>query len=813
VDEAKDTLIEMTRKTPDYLTAWRLLAQISATEKKYDQALTLLDNVFTRDASNLEARLLQSEILLTKGEAGKAIEGLERLRSSWPRSPVVMYQLGRAYLRDGNVGQAGSVLDDAVAASPDYVDAVLLRAEVALRTGGEKTVVASMLDVLKKRPGFPEAEFLLARAYRLLGRPEDAAAIFRGQVTADPKNGGAHLRLGAIMREAGRMPEARASLEKAQELEPGNLLITYQLVEADIAANDFDGAHRRVGVLLQRMPDSAGAHFLEGKIFAAQRNWDRAEAELQKAIELDAAIPLGYDTLIETYVAAGKLPEAVRRLEESLVKKPGDARALLTVAMLYEKMDAVPKARETYEKLLALKPDFVPMLNNLAIFYAERIQDLDKAHETARKARTLDANDPAIADTLGWILYKRADYQQALALLVEAAGKAPENLEIQFHLGMANYMMGQTDAARTALQRAAKATANFPGKDEAARRLAELEALVKQQPDDILARVRLGEAYEKQGAFPKAAAAYDEAIKRNPKLLSATAKLAQMYAGPLKDGAKALELAKKARALAPNDPATGELLGRVSFQTGNYTAAYSMLQESARQPNAGAAVLYDFARAAYATGRVRQAQETLKRVVNAGAGSPEADDAKSFLAMSELEENPKDLAASEPEMQKLLAANPAHLPALMVRAALQVQRGDTKGAAAAYTEILGRFADFAPAQKRLASLYAADPATRDKAYEFATKAFKSLPDDPEIAQTLAELSYHRKQYTSTIQLYKQSAGKRPLNAKALFFLGMAHVRQKELPQGRDALTRAIESGLEEPLAAEAKRALEEMKDK
>lgn len=827
LEEARTILKEMTQKTPDYLTAWRLLAQIAFAEKKYDESLALLDNLFNRDGSNLEARILQSEIFLLKGEVAKAIEALERLRKSWARSPVVMYQLGRAYFRGGNLAQAGVILEEAVKASPAYADAVVLRGEVNLLTGGAKEAMTAMQDLLNRRPGLPEAEFVLARAYRLLGRPADAAAIFDGQAKSDPKNTLAQLRLGTVLREMGKLPEARAVLDKAQELEPDNLLVTYQLIELELAAKDFDSAHRRVDAHLKKTPESAGAHFLSGRIFAAQRDWDRAEAALKKAIELDANVPFGYETLIETYLAAGRLPEAVKGLEATLAKKPDDERTVLMIAMLHEKMNALPKARESYEKLLAIKPDFVPGLNNSAVFYTERMPDLEKAHELARKARTLDPNNPAVADTLGWLLYKRGDYQQALALLVESAGKLPENPEIQFHLGMANYMMGQTEAARAALQVAMKSTAEFPGKEEAARRLAllgdgsgkqadlpvnELEALVKQQPDDPLARVRLGEAYEKQGAHPKAAAEYEEALKRNPKMLTATIKLAQLYAGPLKDGAKALDLAKKARALAPNDPATGEALGRVSYQTGNYAAAYSMLQESARQPNAGAAVLYDFARAAYALGKVAQSQEILRRVVAAGAGSPEAEDAKSFLGMSVLEQDPKDLAAAEPEVQKLLAANPSHLPALMVRTAMQAQRGDTKAAAAGYTEILSRFPDFAPAQKRLASLYAADSAMRDKAYELAAKALTNLPEDPELAQTLAELSYHRKQFTSAIQLYKQSAGKRPLNAKALYYLGMAHVQQKEKPQGRDALTRALGAGLEEPLAGEVKRTLDELKE-
>ena len=93
---------------------------------------------------------------------------------------------------------------------------------------------------------------------------------------------------------------------------------------------------------------------------------------------------------------------------------------------------------------------------------------------------------------------------------------------------MTAYMMGQTDLAKVALKKAASATKDFPGKDESKRRLAllesgtgaspelsisQLEAMTKEQPNDVVSQMRLGEAYEKQGASDKAAAAFEQALK------------------------------------------------------------------------------------------------------------------------------------------------------------------------------------------------------------------------------------------------------------------------------------------------------------
>src|SRR4029077_18650076 len=191
---------------------------------------------------------------------------------------------------------------------------------------------------------------------------------------------------------------------------------------------------------------------------------------------------------------------------------------------------------------------------------------------------------------------------------------------------MASYMMGQADTARAAFQQALKGTADFEGKEEAQRRLSlldalgsatlsseQLESMLKQQSNDPLARLRLAESYEKEKAFAKAAAEYESALKINPKLLAPLIKLAQLNAGPLHNNEKSLEFAKKARELAPDDPKVVGILGHAAYalghaayNAGNFTWAYSLLQESARYLAHDPTVLHDCGLAGYSLGKVSE---------------------------------------------------------------------------------------------------------------------------------------------------------------------------------------------------------------
>jgi tetratricopeptide (TPR) repeat protein len=824
--EAKDRLKEITREFPDSLPAWRLLAQIALNEKQFDESLALNENILLRDPANIEARLLQAEIWLAKKEIKKGIEGLERLNTVYPELPVIRYTLARVYLQNNDAAKASVLLNQLVAANPDNLEALLLLGEANLRNGNAQQVVTSMLDLLAKRPDLVPAQILLAQAYQSLGRLDDAAAVFRERIKISPKSAQPYLMLGLILRQQNKIDEARRALEDAQRLAPDNLLVVSHLVDLDLQKREFDTALKRVHVGLEKNPHSAGGHFLEGKIYAAQGSWDRAKAALLKTLELDPNSSSAHDLLISTYLAANKLPQAIQQLESLLSKSPDNARALMLLALTHERMGEFAKARDAYEKLLAIKPDSPPVLNNLAYLYAERLNELDKALELAQKVRALQPGDAAIADTLGWILYKRGDYKEALALLQESAQNLPDNPEIQFHLGMANYMMGRKDEARDAFRQAAAAV-NFPDREEAIRRLSMLgdvefkgtqlssdrtQVALKEQLDDPLAHVRIAESYEKQGSLAKAAEAYEEAIKLNPSILSANAKLAHLYTGELRDSQKALKFAKKARELAPNDPKVIGILGLAAYQTGNFAWAYSLLEESARGLPKDAEVLYDFAWAAYSLGKVDEARQAMERALDRVPSFNHSTDAKTFLATTALDQEGVDLMAAESNVDQLLKAKADYVPALMVRAAILVQRGESQAAETTYSEILQWFPDFAPAQKRLAALCAQEPEKHDQAYDLAVKARKTLPDDPELAQMLAELSYQRKEFAYAAQLLERSSKERPLDARLLYYLGMSNLKENKQVEAQEALRQALTAGLAEPLASEAKSALAQLEN-
>ena len=298
-DEVRRIATDMTKSAPDYLPGWFWLAELAYKDKKYDEALSLLENVFGRDDEYFDGRRLQSDVLLAKGDTKKALEVLERLDQTYPDIAFVKFKLGRAYLQNNNINQAKVALDQAVSLNPNYDDAALLLAQVNLSTGHGEAVIEPMTRLLKRRPDLRDAALVLAGAYGSLERFDDAAVVLEEQAKLAPNDPQPLIALGMTCRQAKRNDQARQAFEKAAQLSPDNLFLVDQLVELDVLDKHFDAARQLIQRQFQKTPNSPAAHFFEGKILAAEGKWDAAEAELQRTLQLDPNFAAAYDLLAQ----------------------------------------------------------------------------------------------------------------------------------------------------------------------------------------------------------------------------------------------------------------------------------------------------------------------------------------------------------------------------------------------------------------------------------------------------------------------------------------------------------------------------------
>ena len=823
--EARSLLTDMLKKAPDYYPALLLLARIELQDKKAEAALELTSRALRLDPLSLEVRQLRTQIYIALAKTETGLKEWEQFDSQVRPNALTKLQVAQAFQQAGDPQKAAGFVEQAIRLSsnrldPIAIEANLMKARLALGGPAPGEAVPTLRTLLQ-RTNLVDAQLLLVEAFRRSRRLPEAVTTCRNLVQDHPKTATFPFVLGVLLREQGTLSEARAAFQRSLELAPGNLLSIYQLVDMELAAEDQGTALRLIQTEMARQTNSAPLKYLEGRVYAARRQWPQAEASLKQCLEWNPNFSGAYQMLSSIYVATTNLAGAAREMEQLVARQPKNARARMMLATIYEGMDDTARARESYDKILANSPDFVPALNNLAYLHAVRLKGLDRAYALAQKANRLAPEDAAVADTLGWVHYLRGDHQKAQPFLVEASDKAPGNPVIQFHLGMNSYMLAQPDTARKALERAVASAEPFKEKEEARRRLAllgdsagsgpqglaELESRVQAQPRDLMSRSLLAERYERDGQPQKAALQYEEILRQNSRAARAALGLAILHDGPLNNRVKALEFARKASDLAPDDPEAAALLGRVLFRAGDYSQAYSLLQVAAPKLTTRAQVQFDAAWAAFAVGRLAEADQNMRRALQAEPGFKQADAAKWFAAMTSLCLNPQGLAQGEAQIRQLLEADPNHAPALFARAGLLRSRGDSAGAAQAYQKVLDQFRACSPAARELALIWAADPAQSDKAYQLLVKTREAAPDDSEIARALGILCFGRKEYSRTVDLLKESLRGRPADADALYYQGRAQFELKLNKASADSLRQALALNLKPELAEEARRIL------
>ena len=816
------------RETPDFLPAWKGLAEIALAEKNYDECAALVSKILVRDPGNYDALLLSGRLQLGRGETNQATAEFEKLAKAYPQAPVAHYQLALAYLANNEPTKAIDRLNQTLKFDPEFSEAALLLAGLRIKTGDLSSAIVSLKKMVHEQPQNARAQLLLAAAYRAQGNLDDALAVYRRLTETFPQSPEAPLLMGSVLLEEGKRDDARQAFEKTLELSPDSLPALEQLVNMDLAENQFTTALRRVEPQIEKNPKLAASHLLLAKIYLAKKDTKQAEAALRRAIELQPNSRMAYMMLASLYIDTGQHEKALENLRGVVNRNPKDDGALMLIGIIHDQQKDYNSARDTYERLLAVDPKFTPALNNLAWLYSEHFGQLDKAYEMASRAQGLLPNDPLTMDTLGWILYRKGQYPSALALLRESADKLPAEPKVQFHLAMTDYMMGNEDAARTAFQRSIQLNNEFADKQEADRRLAvlsidataagadvraELEKQVAEHPNDPIALARLATIYGRQEETNKAIEAYQASLKASPNNVRALIGLAQLYSDGLGDTQRALELAKAAYKLAPDDPGVTYTLGQLAYRTGDYKWAVSLLQQTAREEAEAPDVLYDFALASYSVGRVADAETAMNQVLETGATSHKADDARRFLDMVTDSADPLRAQADVSKAEEILKSDPSYVPALMVIATANEQStsGGTSVARSAYERILSRYPDFSPAKRRLAILYSLDPHNNQKAYELGSQAREAFPDDPEVAKALGIIVYRRGDYARAANLLKESAAKLNTDGSVLYYLGMAQYKLKQPVDYRATLERALALNLPNELAAEATRTLTEQR--
>jgi tetratricopeptide (TPR) repeat protein len=255
------------------------------------------------------------------------------------------------------------------------------------------------------------------------------------------------------------------------------------------------------------------------------------------------------------YSRAGRYPDAVRVYKEALERSPSDANLHLNLGLAFLKQDDHRRARASFERALAARPNHrqtVELLATTQIFTgdskaaAERLEKLEadagvlyllsvaylklERKDDARGAidRLFATLEPAQAHLLaGRAYYESTMFDEALAELQKARDLDSNLAGLWRELGKAHVSLRQSVEARQALERALRTDpsdaeaayfrgALLVGEGEVERGAALLERTRKARPDFWGAWYYLGKAALTATEYASAGKLYSRAAELNP---------------------------------------------------------------------------------------------------------------------------------------------------------------------------------------------------------------------------------------------------------------------------------------------------------
>lgn len=172
------------------------------------------------------------------------------------------------------------------------------------------------------------------------------------------------------------------------------------------------------------------------------------QKEGKKAIDLVESLMKGHKSpilgriLAEMYYSKEDYTKAIEIYDSILdtqaqkeVENDQDFLMYFARGTAYERIQDYKKAEEDLKRSIALQPNNPTALNYLGYMWLERDQHIDEAFNLIGKALLMRPGDAAILDSMGWVLYKKGEFEKAALYLEKAAEKQPNDPTINMHLG------------------------------------------------------------------------------------------------------------------------------------------------------------------------------------------------------------------------------------------------------------------------------------------------------------------------------------------------------------------------------------------
>jgi len=309
-----------------------------------------------------------------------------------------------------------SSTSSATAPTRQPIPAEVAAAEAAIAASDWKSAEAKLDPYLAAHPADARALFDAGYVADEQDRLDDAAALYRRAIAADPNSFEAHISLGLLLARQNKLSDARPELVIATTLDPG-----------------------------------AADPVLKARAWRALARIDRDSDPAAASNDLLEALKLTPETSSDTLLAAelaektGQFEAAAAAYRRVLLKDPQSAPATAGLAHLLILRKDYSGAETLLRAALAKNPDDTTLTAQLATVLAD--QDKAEALPLLQKLHAAHPDDPAITHMLAAVLADAADYAGSDQLFLHLLAANPNDPDLLVAHGQNLVHLGQPGQA------------------------------------------------------------------------------------------------------------------------------------------------------------------------------------------------------------------------------------------------------------------------------------------------------------------------------------------------------------------------------
>ncbi len=478
-DLALGNYLKQAHKTQDAgvaKRAYQIAMFIGAKQAALDASILWAD-LAPDDTEALQASAIE---LIRSGQLSEAVDGMHRILELEGEASFDFLAANAASLDEDSRQQLMAAFDNILRKYPGSRDLLLGKAILLQQMGESEKALGLCNALLKKNPDYVKAMIVKGRALNRLGRADEAEKMLADAVKNYPGRPRLRLLYARVLVHANKLDKARKEFEVLLKLSPhdGEIILSLALItmennmdkEAEQYFNQLlalgqrkNTVHYYLGKLKARQGDidSAKKHFSEvgpGKNFMMTQvalaqmliEASRREEAYSAIDESRKRFPAHAEPLYllegELLIEEGRPAKAKALFDDALEYYPKSVNLLYSRAMTQEKLGRVDELEKDLRLVIELQPENAAALNALGYTLADRTDRYKEAEALILKAYELDAEDPAIMDSMGWIQYKLGNYLEAVKFLRMAYEKYPDQ-EVAAHLGEVLWVMGNREEA------------------------------------------------------------------------------------------------------------------------------------------------------------------------------------------------------------------------------------------------------------------------------------------------------------------------------------------------------------------------------